>query len=147
MKLSKKGLELIAEFEGFREMPYLDSAGVATIGYGNTYYPDGDMVTMWDGALTKKNGLKLLKLIVKDFEDAVNKLARPLNQNQFDALVSFTYNLGAGNLKSSTLLKRINDNPCDPDIKYQFSRWNKAGGRVLNGLVKRRQKEAELFFS
>src|SRR5690606_30423679 len=69
-----------------------------------------------------------------------------INQNQFDALVSFSYNIGLGSLKSSTLLKRVNNNPQDADICNQFSRWNKAGGKVLLGLTRRRKEEAELYF-
>ena len=69
-----------------------------------------------------------------------------LTSNQFSALVSFAYNVGLGALKSSTLLKRVNANPCDEDIKRQFMRWNKGGGRVLKGLTKRRQSESDLYF-
>jgi len=71
---------------------------------------------------------------------------REVNQNQFDAVLSFVYNLGITNFKKSTLLKRINNNPNDHDIPYQFSRWNKAGGKVLLGLTRRRKEEAELYF-
>lgn len=148
MKTSKQGLQLIAKFEGFRAEAYLDAVGVPTIGYGNTFYPDGRKVKIGDPRITKKEALCLLKVIVKDFEGYVNEaVTRELNQNQFDALVSFAYNLGSGNLNSSTLLKKINANPCDPSIADEFGKWVYAGGKVLNGLVRRRKAEAELYFS
>jgi len=147
MKLSARGLELIKEFEGLRLNPYLDSANIATIGYGNTYYDNGAPVQITDSPITEKRATKLLKVITKDFESGVNELVtRCINQNQFDALVSFAYNVGLKALENSTLLKKVNANPCDRTIDYEFSRWNKAGGKVLNGLIKRREKEANLYF-
>jgi lysozyme len=147
MKISENGLNLIKEFEGFRSAPYLDAVGVPTIGYGATYYPNGKKVTMNDIPISEKQATDLLRNMVVVYENAVDALVVPLiNQNQFDALVSFTYNLGKGALKSSTLLKRVNANPNDPDIKNQFNKWVKAGGRTLQGLVKRRAKEANLYF-
>lgn len=148
MKLSSKGAEFIAGHEGYRTKPYLDPIGIPTIGLGNTYYSDGTKVTMNDPELTRDQVFELFHIVAEDFVKGVNKLVtRELNQNQFDALVSFSYNLGLGNLKSSTLLKKVNSNPCDPTISYEFSRWNKAGGKVLPGLVRRRKEEAELYFS
>ena len=147
MKLSENGLKFIAKHEGFRSKPYLDPVGVPTIGYGNTYYTNGVKVRLSDTAISEDEALELLQNIVKRFEEGVNRLVkRALNQNQFDALVSFSYNLGLGNLQSSTLLKKVNANPCDQSISYEFSRWNKAGGKVLNGLTRRRKEEAELYF-
>ena len=147
MKLGSKGLELIKSFEGFYSKPYLDPIGIPTIGYGATYYPDKRKVTMKDKPLTEKEASDLLKEMMITYENDVKRLVkRELNQNQFDALVSFTYNLGAANLGKSTLLKKVNANPCDKTIKDEFLKWSKAGGKVLNGLTRRRNAEAELYF-
>ena len=86
--------------------------------------------------------------MLKVYENQVALLVRkPITQNQFDALVSFTYNLGATNLSKSTLLKKVNKNPNDKSIASEFMKWNRAGGKVLNGLTKRRKDEAALYFS
>lgn len=147
MRLGSKGLELIKSFEGFYSKPYLDPIGIPTIGYGATYYPNKKKVTMKDKPLTEKEASDLLKEMMVTYENDVKRLVkRELNQNQFDALVSFTYNLGSANLGKSTLLKKINANPCDKTIKDEFLKWNKAGGKVLNGLTRRRNAEAELYF-
>ena len=147
MRLGSKGLELIKSFEGFYSKPYLDPIGIPTIGYGATYYPNKKKVTMKDKPLTEKEASDLLKEMMVTYENDVKRLVkRELNQNQFDALVSFTYNLGSANLGKSTLLKKVNANPCDKTIKYEFLKWNKAGGKVLNGLTRRRNAEAELYF-
>ena len=148
MKISENGLNLIKEFEGFRSNPYKCSAGVPTIGYGSTYYRDGKKVTLNDKPISQDEANLLLEHIAnKDFGDKINNLVKvELNQNQFDALVSFCYNLGIGNFKSSTLLKKINQ----ADFKgasEEFIKWNKAGGKILDGLTRRRQKEKELFLS
>lgn len=147
MRLGSKGLELIKSFEGFYSKPYLDPIGIPTIGYGATYYPNKKKVTMKDMPLTEKEASELLKEMMTTYENDVKRLVkRELNQNQFDALVSFTYNLGGANLGKSTLLKKVNANPCDKTIKDEFLKWNKAGGKVLNGLTRRRNAEAELYF-
>ncbi|WP_418513713.1 lysozyme [Corallibacter sp.] len=151
MEVSNKGLNLIKKNEGFRNHVYKDVAGIPTIGYGNTYYinEDGSItkVTMNDSPITLKEGEELLKHIVKGYEDGVNRMVTSkINQNQFDALVSFVYNVGISAFENSTLLKRINNNPLDEDIKYQFSRWNKSKGKVLKGLTKRRNEETYLYF-
>lgn len=147
MRLGSKGLELIKSFEGFYSKPYLDPIGIPTIGYGATYYPNKKKVTMKDKPLTEKEASDLLKEMMVTYENDVKRLVkRELNQNQFDALVSFTYNLGSANLGKSTLLNKINANPCDKTIKDEFLKWNKAGGKVLNGLTRRRNAEAELYF-
>ena len=148
MKISKTGLNLIKKYEGLRISPYLCPAGVPTIGFGATYYPGGKKVTMSDDVITENYAETLLLSMVSRYEKGVNRYIQvEINQNQFDALVSFAYNLGLGALKSSTLLKKINSDPCDQNIAYQFNRWNKAGGRILKGLVKRRKDEAELYFN
>ena len=147
MKLGSKGLELIKSFEGFYSKPYLDPIGIPTIGYGATYYLNKKKVTMKDKPLTEKEASDLLKEMMTNYENDVKRLVkRELNQNQFDALVSFTYNLGSTNLGKSTLLKKVNANSCDKTIKDEFLKWNKAGGKVLNGLTRRRNAEAELYF-
>ena len=148
MRTSHSGLELIKKYEGFRSEPYLDAAGVPTIGYGATYYPNGKKVTMQDAPITRQRGEELLKEMLRDFEKGVNRtITAKLNQNKFDALVSISYNIGNGAFAKSTLAKRVNANPNDPDIAYQFSRWNKSSGKVLQGLVRRRKEEANLYFS
>lgn len=146
MKASKNCLELIKKFEGFRSEPYLCPAGVPTIGYGSTYYNDGRKVKMSDSPISEAAATLLLSEVVDSFARDVDKTVSGLSQNQFDACVSFAYNVGIGAFRTSTLVKRIKANPCDPDIAFQFSRWNKGGGRVLSGLVKRRKEEAELYF-
>jgi lysozyme len=152
MRLDKKGLDLIASFEGLRLKAYLCSAGVPTIGFGNTYYEDGTKVAMSNPAISKERAVLLLKLIVKDFEDIVNKyVKKDLTQNQFNSLVSLVYNIGGGNFKASTLLKLVINNPNDANIAKQFLRWNKA--RVNNvlteikGLTNRRIKESANYFT
>ena len=148
MRTGLGGIELTKRFEGFRAEPYICPAGVPTIGYGATYYPGGRKVTMSDDAITEEEATQLLANMLGVYEEPVNdSVTSDINQNQFDALVSFAYNLGAGAFKSSTLLKKVNADPCDPSIAFEFSRWVKAGGRVLQGLVKRRDAETELYFS
>lgn len=147
MKTGQKGLKLIKEFEGFRSKPYLCSANVPTIGYGATYYPGGKKVTLNDQPITEEYAVQLLSVMLDTFEKAVDSFCRDdINQDQFDALVSFAYNLGTGNLKSSTLLKKVNANPNDPTIRDEFMKWVNAGGKKLPGLVRRRQAEADLYF-
>lgn len=148
MTTGKKGLDLIKKYEGFFAKPYEDPIGIPTIGYGATYYPNKVKVTMKDKPLTEKEASDLLVQMLKVYENQVALLVRkPINQNQFDALVSFTYNLGATNLGKSTLLKKVNANPNDPTIRQEFEKWNRASGKVFNGLTKRRKDEAALYFS
>lgn len=148
IKASQKGLDLIKRFEGLELKPYKCPAGIPTIGYGNTYYPSGSKVKLTDPAITKEKAEELLKFLLGSYEKSVDSFCRDdISQNQFDALVSFAYNCGVNSLKSSTLLKKVNANPNDPTIKAEFLKWNKASGRVLTGLTKRRQAEADLYFS
>jgi len=148
MKISKKGIDLIKKYEGFRNHPYLCPADVPTIGYGTTVYPDGTKVTLDDPPITMLDAIQILYTMVERFEKGVNSLVKvELKQEQFDALVSFAYNVGLGAFGDSTLLKRVNNDPDDQDIKYQFSRWNKAGSQVLKGLKKRRNEESWLYFT
>jgi len=144
----KKGIDLIKSFEGFYAKPYMCPASVPTIGYGTTRYPNGNKVTLKDISITEQQGVEYLMHDLKTFEKYVDSYCRDdVNQNQFDALVSFCYNLGPNNLKSSTLLKKVNLNPSDPTILNEFLKWNKGGGKVLKGLTKRRQAESNLYFS
>lgn len=145
--ISKRGLDLIKYFEGFRPKPYRCPAGVPTIGYGSTYYSDGRKVTLQDGAITEKQAEELLLETVKIYERCVDSYCTDsLEQNQFDALVSFAYNVGCMNLKISTLLKKVNIDKNDPLIKTEFLKWKKSNGKVLYGLLVRRQAEASLYF-
>jgi lysozyme len=148
MKLDESGYKLIQEFEGLSLVPYLCSAKVATIGYGNTFYPSGKKVTMQDQPINLATAKWMLKETADKFAADVDKLIKSkLTQNQFNALVSFAFNLGVTSLGRSTLLKKVNINPNDPTIAAEFAKWNKAGGKVLNGLTKRRAKEAKLYFA
>jgi lysozyme len=145
MEVSERGLNLIKRFEGLSLKPYLCPAKIPSIGYGNTYYEDGTKVTMDDKPITAERAEKLLKLIVDKFAIGVEKVLKvPLEQNQFDAVVSFAYNVGLGNLKSSTLLKKINDGKF-LEASKEFGRWNKADGKILDGLTKRREAERQMF--
>jgi len=148
MILDNKGYLLITKHEGLSLKPYLCPAKIPTIGYGNTYYPDGKRVTLLDKDITKQEAFDMFKEVANRFAKRVDTLVTSnLNQNQFNALVSFAYNVGTGNFSSSTLLKKVNRNPDDLTIKDEFLRWNKAGGKVLNGLTYRRNEEAILYFS
>ena len=147
-KTSTAGLNLIKKFEMFMSKPYLCPAGVPTIGYGSTYYEDGRKVKLTDAPITEQRATELLQNVVVTYEKAVDSFCRDdITQNQFDALVSFSFNVGTQALKNSTLLKKINANPKDPEIRDQFMKWNKAGGTILKGLTKRREAEANLYFS
>jgi lysozyme len=147
MQINKDCLLLIAEFEGLSLQPYLCPAKKATIGYGNCYYKDGKKVTMLDNPITKEEALELLKIIVESFAKEVNKLvSAPLNQNQFNAVVSFTYNTGLNALKNSTLLKLINKDNNQLAISNEFLKWVNVGGEKSKGLEKRRIKESQIYF-
>jgi lysozyme len=147
MILDNKGYLFITKHEGLSLKPYLCPAKIATIGYGNTYYPNGKKVTLLDKNITKQEAFEMFKEIANRFAKRVDELViTELTQNQFNALVSFAYNVGTGNFASSTLLKKVNKNPNDLTIKAEFLRWNKANGKVINGLTNRRIEEADLYF-
>lgn len=141
MKISNKGIELIKKHEGFRSKAYRCSANVLTIGFGHTLNVKSTDV------INKEQAEYFLRQDVKSAESDVNREKLNLTQNQFDALVSFVFNLGVGNLKKSTLLRKVKANPNDPTIRGEFERWIYAGGKVLSGLVKRRKEEADLYFT
>jgi len=147
-KLSQKGLDLIKQFEGLKLKPYLCPAGIPTLGFGNTYYPDGTKVKLTDPAITQEKAEELLKFLLVSYEKAVDSFCRDdISQGNFDALVSFAYNLGTGALQKSTLIKKVNLNPKDVTIADEFLKWNKSNGTILKGLTLRRQAEANLYFS
>ena len=140
MKTSDKGIEFIKRHEGLRLAAYLCPAGVPTIGYGHTKGVRLGQV------ITEAEAEQFLIEDLKTSEQEIDSHNLQLNQNQFDALVSFVFNVGAGNFRSSTLLRRVRLNSNDYDIENQFKRWVYAKGRVLPGLIKRRNDEAKLYF-
>lgn len=151
MTLSNQGLELIKQFEGFRSAPYRDVAGIWTIGYGSTYYPDGRRVSGRDKPLTEAEASQLkLDIINKDFAPAVNALlakeikAGKVTQAMFDALVSLAYNIGTAGLARSSVVRHLKAGNIQASAD-SFLLWNKAGGKVLKGLVRRRDAEREMF--
>lgn len=148
--MNKKGLVLLKESEGCKLSAYVDpgtGGEPITIGYGSTYYEDGKKVKMGD-KITQERAEFLLLQIMEPFENCVRKaVITVITDNQLAALTVFAYNVGQGNFLSSTLLKKININPNDTAITKEFSKWNKGGGKVLPGLVIRRKKESDLYFS
>ena len=141
MKTSPKGIALIKEFEGLRLKAYLCPGGVWTIGYGHTAGVKPGMV------ITEAQAGEYLKADLIAFERYLNGLGLALNQNQFNALVSFIYNVGTGNFSSSTLLRKVRANPQDNSIMDEFLRWVYSKGRVFPGLQRRRLAEMKLYFS
>tara|TARA_A100001011_G_scaffold371677_1_gene429272 strand:+ start:1374 stop:1799 length:426 start_codon:yes stop_codon:yes gene_type:complete len=139
MKTSLEGINLIKHFEGCELEAYKCPAGVWTIGYGHIKgVQQGDVIT-------EQQADDMLVEELEEYENYIHNLVNcPLNQNQFDALVSWVYNLGSSNLQASTLLKVLNAGDY-AGVPAQMLRWNKAGGKVLEGLTRRRQAEADLF--
>ncbi len=139
MKISLEGLGLIKKFEGCELEAYKCAAGVWTIGYGSTKgVKEGD-------SLTQEDADKLLRHEMDEYEGYIKDMVKiDLKQNEFDSLVSWVFNLGPANLKTSTMLKVINDNKLE-EVPSQMKRWNKANGKVLEGLIRRREAEALLF--
>jgi len=139
MEISKEGLALIKKFEGFEAHAYRCPAGVWTIGYGHT--KDVKAGDEW----SQNHAEHMLEVELEEFCKYINDMVKvSLEQFQFDALVAWVYNLGPTNLRESTLLKVVNEGDLE-DVPHQIKRWNKAGGRVLQGLVRRREAEALLF--
>ena len=139
MNISKEGINLIKKFEGCELEAYKCAAGVWTIGYGSTHGIEKGM------DISQERADMLLLEDVEKFEKIVNDAVNvSLVQCQFDALVSWTFNLGGGNLNSSTMLKVLNDRKYD-EVPSQIKRWNKAAGQVKQGLIRRREAEALLF--
>jgi|TARA_R110002126_G_scaffold14849_2_gene61730 GH24 family phage-related lysozyme (muramidase) len=140
MKISAAGIELLKQFEGCRLTAYQDSVGVWTIGFGTTTgVKEGQTIS-------QVKAEEYLRFDLAIFEKAVTEsLKVPVNQNQFDALVSFTYNVGVSAFRSSTLLNLINEKTDKKVVAAEFSKWVKAGNQTLPGLVSRRKAESELF--
>ena len=139
MNIGTKGLDLIRFFEGLELNAYQCAAGVWTIGYGHTKDVQQGMT------ISEARANEMLAEELNEYESSINGLVTvELNQDQFDAMVSWVYNLGVGNLKASTLLKVLNAGDYD-GVPAQMMRWNKAGGKVLEGLTRRRQAEADMF--
>jgi lysozyme len=143
MKTSQKGLTLIKKFEGFSDKEYICPAGKITIGYGHVILPNED----FPQPMTRLDGELLLKKDLEPRESALNKFLKvKINQNQFDALISFIYNIGVENFKQSTLLKFINDKLFDK-IPDQFRRWKYINKVVSKGLLARREEEIKLWLA
>lgn len=136
---------LCRRFEGLYLRPYLCPAGVATIGYGATYYEDGRKVMLSDPPITKERAEALLLWMVRTkYLPAVVQLCPAIDTpERAAALIDFTFNLGAGNLRASTLRRKVNAGDWDA-VPAELMKWVRAGGRVLTGLVRRRQAEVEL---
>jgi len=157
MKLSKKGLDLLKQLEGFRSKPYLCSAGVPTIGYGSTRYSNGVRVSLRDPEISETKAVEMLIFDVATFDKDVTMLTKSviLTQNQFDALVLFAYNVGSDididttpeGLGDSALLKKVLKSSTDASIAPEFMKWVYAGGKISNGLIKRRKIESNLYFA
>ena len=154
--VTESGKEYIRGHEGWRSKPYLCSAGVPTIGFGNTFYPNGKKVTLRDKPITKEYGIELFDFVIGLFEKDVNSLLKDglkLRSNQFDMICSIAYNIGSDidaddipeGLGDSTLLKKINANPNDPLIEKEWNKWVRANGKISNGLVKRRKSEYKIY--
>lgn len=143
MKASNGIKDFIKRYEGCELTSYKDSVGVLTIGYGHT----GSDVKA-GRTITQAEANNLFDKDIAAFEGQLNSLlvGTQVNQNQFDALLSFSFNLGIGKLKTSTLFKKVKSNPSDESIGNEFRRWVYAGGKVLSGLVRRRDEEAKWYF-
>jgi lysozyme len=149
MQTNQKGIELIARFEGLKLKPYSCPAGIPTIGYGSTFYPDGTLVKLTDAAITKAKADEILCHNLAQYEDAVSRAIKvKITSNQFSACVSLAYNIGAGNFQKSSVVKFINAGEMLMAAK-SFLMWDKAtvNGKltVLPGLVTRRLAEKALF--
>jgi len=145
MEVNKAGRDLIKHFEGCKLKAYKCPAGVWTISWGLTFYPDGTKVKEGD-VITQQQAEDYFNAIVDDFAKKVDALIKSnVTDNNFSALVSFAYNVGMGNFQRSTLLKKVNAKPKDPSIRAEFMKWTRANDKVLNGLVRRREAEAKLY--
>ena len=153
MKTSENGLKLIQEFEQFVNAPYLDSARVWTIGYGSTYHPNGKPVTGRDKPITREYAETIQRhVIATDFEPVINGLLKSeiasgfITQNMYDAIISLAYNIGVNGFKRSSVLRLLKQGD-KSNAGNAFLLWNMVGGKVLRGLVRRRERERKLFLS
>jgi len=146
MKIDIDGVNFLADLEGLELQAYKCSAGVWTIGLGSTFYANGSKVKRGD-EITKEQAYQLFHLVAIRFEKVINdNVKKPINQNQFNALFCFAYNIGITGFINSTLLRYLNVNPNDGNIAKQFLRWNKVAGEEIKGLTNRRIKESALYF-
>jgi lysozyme len=146
MKVNAEGYALIKKFEGCRLKAYKCPANVWTIGYGNTFYENGMKVKEGD-VITQQRAEEMAKFIIDQFAVSIAPfIQKTLTENQFSACVSLAYNIGTSGFKRSSVFKKLNINPNDPTIADSFKLWNKGGGKVLAGLVKRREAEIQLYF-
>jgi lysozyme len=145
--VDQAGLEFIAQEEGLSLKPYRDSVGIPTVGIGSTYYPQtGKRVTMQDPPITKEFAFKMFKDHLNIYEKGVWSVTRDdISQSQFNALVSLCFNIGIAAFKGSTVLRRVNADPNDPDITQAFLMWKNAGNKPV--LLARRKRESALYFS
>jgi lysozyme len=142
-----KGIAIIRKYEGLKLRAYICPSGLPTIGYGATFYMNGSRVQIGD-VITIDHADKLLHFQVKLFADEVQRTVKvKLNENQLGALVSFCFNVGGAAFGRSTLARKVNANPNDSTIRNEFMRWTRGGGKVLPGLVKRREEEANLYYA
>ena len=145
MKINNAGLELIKTFEGFSSSPYLDPIGIPTIGFGSIWNDDGSSVTMSQPDLNEAEAESYLRREVRHIEERIGRLIQSeLTDNMFSSLCSFTYNIGTGALQRSTMRMKLNRGWYEAAAE-EFPKWRKAGGRVLQGLVRRRIAERSLF--
>ena len=149
MKESQEAIDLIKKWEGCRLKSYHDVAGIYTIGYGSIFWKDGKKVQP-NQIINLETAEDLLKWEVSKVVKRLNTYELEVNQNQFDAIVSFCYNIGTQGFKLSTLYKLIKGNPDNPQIESEFLKWNKAriNGKLqpVTGLTNRRKDEASLYF-
>lgn len=155
--INKATIDLIKSFEGIFLKAYPDPATGGepiTIGWGTTIYPNGKKVKLGD-IITMQQAQEYLEFDINKFAESIKPIIKvKLTDNQFGALVSFAYNVGADidadtiaeGLGDSTLLKKVNANPNDPTIANEFLKWNKANGKIMNGLTRRRKAESDLYF-
>ena len=149
-KFSEGAAKLIAQFEGFKSKPYLDSNNIPTIGYGTVYYENGTKVTMNDAPVTQERALELLLFHLNKVElpDINNHITvSNLTQNNIDAIGCLAYNIGDGGFDKSTVLKDINSHIGGESLETAWLAWSKAGGQTIQGLLNRRKKEFEYFNS
>lgn len=136
----------VKTWEGLKLKAYKDIAGIWTIGYGMTFYPNGTSVKAGDTITAKQADEMFAQTLQKFAQGVEDSIKTKVTNNQFAALVSFAYNVGLGAFRKSTLLKLVNENPNNPEIRQQFMRWVYSGGNRVQGLVNRREKEANLYF-
>jgi len=147
MKINEEGLAIIKHYEGCSNTVYRCPAGIPTIGFGSCYDLSGNPITMDHRDITDEEATAYLVRGVQTTENSVARLVRvAVTENQFSSLVSFVYNVGSGNFKNSTLLKKFNNGDHEGAAE-EFKKWDKAGGKVLAGLTKRRNAEIKMFLA